>query len=406
MPKFTYRVRDKAGKESRGAQEASSEEELVGWLQNKGLVVVAVTQEQKGRKKKATIRHFHSGVTVDDLILFVRQLATMLDAGVTLLKSLDVLSKQIESKRLYAVTEQLRRDVAGGNSFSDALAKHPRVFSELFVNLISTGEASGALPTVLAQLADHLESTAALRRKVVSAFIYPTVLIVIAAACLIVFTVWIIPIFSKVFESFDLQFPLITKLVLAFSKFIRSYFLVIFVATSTLLYLLYKYIRTEKGRWQFDYLKLKVPVLSSLFQKIVIEKFASALGILIQSGVPLLYGLDIVGKTVGNRPLEQAVKQVRESVRVGRGMAGPLEDSGVFTPMVVQMVSVGEEIGELGKMLTKISEFYKERIATTLTRMTVLVEPVVLVLMGIVVGIMVVSMFLPIFQLALVSKGI
>lgn len=406
MPQFIYKVRDKQGRERQGAQEAKTEEELITQLQNQELLVVSVIrQELAPRNKKILPRRYHVRVTIDDLILLARQLSTLLGAGVTLLKSLDVLAKQIESWKLHEAVEEIKHDISGGSTFRDALAKHPKIFSEFWVHVVETGEASGALPVALGQLADYLESAAAMRAKVTSALVYPAVLIAMAMVALTVFTVWIIPIFSRVFDSFDVELPIITTMVIAFSNMMRKYFLVLLALLVGLIYFGHKYLQTEQGKWQFDRFKFKIPVLASLFQRIAIERFASGLGTLIESGVPILYGLDIMGKAVENKVVERAVAEVRESVRQGKGMARPLEQSGVFTPLVVQMVSVGEEIGELGKMLKKISEFYKERIATTLTRLVTLIEPAVLVIMGAVVGILVISMFLPIFQLSMVSRG-
>ena len=405
MATFIYKARNSQGREIQNTQEAKTEEELITRLQNEGLLVISVTRQELVRQKKPMLgRHYHVRVTIDDLIIFARQLSTMLGAGVTLLKSLDVLARQLDSKTLLEAVQEIKRDIAGGSTFRDALAKHPKIFSDFWVHIVETGEASGALPVTLGQLADYLESAAAMRSKVTSALVYPAVLIAMSIVSLTIFTVWIIPIFSRVFDSFDVELPMITQAVITFSRLTRRYFLVLLAIAGTAGYMLYRYIHTEKGKWQLDQLKFKIPVLSSLFQRVAIERFASGLSTLIDSGVPILYGLDIVSKAVGNKVMERALLDVRESVRQGKGMANPLETSGVFTPMVVQIVSVGEEIGELGKMLRKISEFYKERIATTLTRITTLIEPAVLILMGGVVGVLVVSMFLPIFQLAMVSR--
>ena len=404
MPYFVYKARDKEGREKEATQEAVSEEELINRLQNEGLFVISISQQEIVGKKLALRRPTHIRVSIDDLVVFTRQLATLLEAGVTLLKSLEVLSKQIESKTLLKTVKEIKEEIAGGSTFRDALAKHPAIFSEFWIHMVETGEASGALPLVLTQLGDYLESTAAMRRKVVSAMAYPAVLILISIVALTFFVVWIIPVFSRVFDSFNVQLPAITILVITFSSLARKYFLILFAIVGALLYLLNKYIHTEKGKWQFDRFLLKIPLLSSLFQRIAIERFASGLATLIESGVPILYGLDIIGKATGNSVVEKAIVEVRESVRQGKGMARPLEETGVFTPMVVQMIPVGEEIGELSKMLKKVSEFYKERIATTLTRMGTLIEPAVLVFMGAVVGIMVISMFLPIFQLAMITQ--
>lgn len=404
MPQFIYRARDKQGKESQATEEAATQEELIARLQKKGLLVTSIYRREPAERKVVLSMPLHLKVTLDDMIIFARQLATMLDAGVTLLKSLDVLTRQIESRILLKAVQQIRHDIAAGSTFRDALAKHPGIFSPYWIQMVETGEASGALPLALAQLADYLETAAAIRRKITASLVYPAVLISIALVALTIFTVWIIPIFSRVFAGFNMELPVFTRMVIAFSGLVRRYLLLWVGSAVALGYLINQYIHTQAGRWQFDYLKFKIPVLSSLFQRIAIERFASGLGTLIESGVPIVYGLDIVSKFLGNRIVERAVVEVRESVRQGKGMAGPLEKSGVFTPMVVQMVSVGEEIGELGKMLKKASEFYRERISTTLSKIVSLIEPAVLVLMGIMVGILVISMFLPIFQLAMVAQ--
>jgi type IV pilus assembly protein PilC len=401
MPNFIYKVRDKQGKVSTGSQQTQSEEELISKLQNDGLVVVSLTAEEVKSSELPGLRQLHLRVTIDDLIIFGRQLATMLAAGVTLLKSLEVLSRQVESKALFKAISQIKHDVATGSTFRDALARHPKIFSQFWINMVETGEASGTLPLTLTQLSDYLEVSASMRRKVTSALIYPAVLIALAIAALTIFTVWIIPIFARVFESLNVELPVLTKAVIAFSNLARNYIVIWLSAIGAVIYLLYRYSQTEQGKWQMDQLKFKLPILAGLFQRISIERFASGLATLIESGVPILYGLDIISKAVGNKVMEKAIIRIRDSVRGGKGMAEPLGTTGVFTPMVVQMVAVGEEIGELGKMLSKISEFYRERINTTLNRIGTLIEPVILIFMGIIIGILVISMFLPIFQLAL-----
>ncbi|MCQ9208823.1 MAG: type II secretion system F family protein, partial [Omnitrophica bacterium] len=241
MAQFIYKVRDRQGRERQGRREAQGQEELITQLQNEGLLVTSVVREERAKKKVSVRSALHIGVTIDDLILFARQLATMLEAGVTLLKALDVLTKQIESRILLEVAQKIKRDISAGSSFRDALAKHPRIFSEFWVHMIETGEASGALPVALSQLAHYLESAAAMRRKVISSLIYPAVLIIIAIGALIVFTVYIIPIFSRVFDSFDLELPAITRMVITFSKIARKYFLVFLAIAGSLGYLIYRY---------------------------------------------------------------------------------------------------------------------------------------------------------------------
>jgi len=405
MAHFIYKVRDEQGRERQDAREAATEEDLIAQLQKEGLLVISVTSQDLVKKGLPAARRYHLKISIDDLIIFARQLSILLGAGVTLLKSLDVLSRQLESWRLREAVEEIKHDISGGSAFRDALAKHPNIFSEFWIHMAETGEASGTLPAALGQLAEYLESAAAIRRKVSSALIYPCVLVSLAIAALTIFVVWIIPIFSRVFGAFDLELPLLTKGVITFSNLARRYFFILFLMVAASVYLGRKYIHTEKGKRQFDYLKFRIPGLSSLFRRIAIEKFANGLGTLIESGVPILYGLDIIGKAVQNKVVEEAIVGVRESVRQGKGMAAPLEESGAFSPMVVQMVSVGEEIGELGKMLKRISDFYRERTAATLTKITTMIEPAVLIFMGLVVGVLVVAMFLPIFQLAMVHQG-
>lgn len=400
MPFFRYIARDKSGKLIEETLEAVSQEELINSLQAKGLFVVSIGPVAKVKKVKEVRRRYHRRVKADDLIMFSRELATLLSSGVTLIKSLDILCKQIESQVLLRTVEQIKKDVEGGYTFQSALKKHDRIFSEFWIHLIETGEASGHLPGSLDQLAGYMEDSAALKKKITSAMIYPIILVCVATGAIAIFLLKIIPIFSEIFSGFNVPLPVLTQIVVNTSNIARKYFLVVVGIGAAVFFILKKYVSTDIGRRQFDALKLKLPLVGPLMQEICTERFASSLSTLIKSGVPILHALEITEKTAGNKIMEQALRDVKTSVRDGKGMAQTMEDSALFSPLVVQMVGVGEEIGELGKMLDRIAVFYKERVNTFVSRLTTMFEPLVLVFMGIVVGVLVVAMFMPIFSIS------
>ncbi len=337
---------------------------------------------------------------MDDLILFSRELATLLSSGVTLIKSLDILCKQIESQILLRTVEQIKKDVEGGYTFQNALKKHNKVFSEFWIHLIETGEASGHLPASLDQLSGYIEESAALKKKIVSAMVYPMILICVAGAAIAIFLLKIIPIFSEIFKGFNVELPVLTQMVINASNIARKYFLIIAGGAVGIFFILKRYVSTAVGRRQFDAIKLRLPLVGPLIQEITTERFASSLSTLVKSGVPILHALEITEKTAGNKLMEEALRDVRIAVRDGKGMAQTMQDSELFSPLVVQMIGVGEEIGELGKMLDRIAVFYKERVDTFVSRLTTMFEPLVLVFMGIVVGVLVVAMFMPIFSIS------
>ena len=405
MPFFRYVARDRAGKLIDEVTEIASEEDLVNGLQAKGLLIISVGPAPEVKSKKRMARKYHSGVKPQDLIMFSRELATLLGSGVTLIKSLDILCKQIESQALLRAVEQIKKDVEGGYTFQNALKKHDRIFSTFWINLVETGEASGHLPTSLDQVAIYLEESAELKRKIISALVYPMILVGVAMAAIAIFLLKIVPIFSDIFKGFDTKLPVLTQAVVAASSIVRKYFLIVLGIIVALTFLIRKYISTESGRWKFDELTLKLPIIGPLMHEIATERFASGLGTLIKSGVPILHALEISEKTAGNKVIEKALRDVKIAVKDGKGMAQVMQDTNLFSPLVVQMVNVGEEIGELGKMLDRISVFYKERVNTFITRLTTMFEPLVLVFMGIVVGILVVAMFMPIFNISSAIKA-
>lgn len=405
MPFLRYVARDKTGKLIEETSEVVSEEDLINSLQARGLLVISIGPAGVVKVKRKAERRYHRSVTINDLLLFARELATLLSSGVTLIKSLDILCKQIESKLLLRAIEQIKKDVEGGHTFQNALKKHDKIFSVFWINLIETGEASGHLPSSLEQLADYLEESANLRRKVISALIYPLILVIVATGAITIFLLKIIPVFADIFKGFNVELPILTRIIINLSDTVRKYFLIVLGGFTVLTIVLRKYCTTEIGRWQFDALKFKLPLIGPLMQEIAIERFTNGLATLIKSGVPILHALEISEKIAGNVVMEKAIREVKVGVRKGKGMAIMMGDTDLFSPMVVQMIGIGEEIGELAKMLERISAFYKERINTFITRLTSMFEPLVLVFMGIVVGIIVVSMFLPIFNISSAVKS-
>lgn len=408
MPKFTYIARNYKGEKITGTEEASSQEEVVGRLQSRNLLVVSIISDEaavakSGISAKVKIKTKHYGISRDDLVLFCRQLATLLGAGVTILKSLDIISQQVSSKKLYNVIKDSQKNMEAGLSLHEAMAKHPQVFSELWVNLVESGEASGNLALILNRLASYLERMAAFKTKVISALIYPVILMCAAVGALLFLTLKIIPTFAELFKGFGTELPALTKVIVAVSYFLRKYLLVMLIAVAVLWYIIRRYIRTHDGRKRYEKLLLSLPVLGSFFHGLLVEKFSSEMSTLIESGVPILYSLEIAEHSVNNFVLADIIHDIKENVREGKPLSQPLEKSQFFDPMVIQMVAVGEEIGELSQMFKKINAFYQEYVETFLTRITAMFEPIMLIFMAFVIGIMVIGMFLPIFQIAQLS---
>ncbi|MBU0634266.1 MAG: type II secretion system F family protein [Candidatus Omnitrophica bacterium] len=407
MPDFLYKARDSDGNLVQGTMVADNQNEIIDILQRRGLLITSIAelaQELKPRQIALRIKKrltFGSGrVKTDDLCIFARQLGTLLNAGVPLLRSLGVLGKQVESNALRDAVERVKGDIQSGSTLRDALDKHPKVFSKFWVNLVGTGEASGQLPSVLEQIAQYFESSGQLQRKVVSALMYPAILVSVCVGAIFVFVIKIVPVFAEMFQSFGTELPALTQYIVNFSGLLRRFAFPLIVLSPVIIFLFVRFIRTSKGKLLFDALRLKLPVFGNLFRNIAIANFARGLGTMISSGVPILYALEIVTKTVGNRVIENSLEKVKESVRDGKTIAEPLEQSGIFPPMVVLMVNVGEETGELADMLKHVADFYEERIGTIVERLSSLLEPFLLVFMGSVVGFLVVAMFLPIFKLA------
>lgn len=405
MPKFFYIARNKSGKKDTGVEESATQEEALLRLQAKDLIVISILPEFKESGvsyeviSKSKFKPKHYRIAGDDLVLFCRQLATLLGAGVTILKSLDIISQQVSSRRLFEVIKELQKNMEAGLSFHEAMSRHQTVFSDLWINLVESGEASGNLAMVLNRLAGYLERNAAFKKKLVSAMIYPVILMVAGTGALLFLTIKIIPTFVDLFAGFNIKMPFLTQILIVISAFIKKFILFIFAAMVIGFFMLRKYVSTKQGRRGFEKFLFNLPVFGEFFRVLIVERFTSEMATLVESGVPILYSLEITEQSVGNLTLGDIIRRIKDDVREGKPLSQPLERSGFFEPMAVQMVTIGEEIGELSNMFKKLNAFYQEYVDTFLSRFTAMFEPMMLIFMGAVVGIMVVGMFLPIFQI-------
>jgi type IV pilus assembly protein PilC len=394
---YQYSAKDKDGRTITGTIEGASESDVIEALHKKELIIVEFFAVKA--KKKGPIA-VGGGVGLEDMVIFSRQLATMIDAGIPLIHALSILSEQIECEKLKEVVGSVRADIEAGMSFCDALAKHPKVFSELFINMARAGESSGMLNEVLERLASYLENTAALNRKIKSSLVYPAVVITMAILITAVLLLKVVPTFKGIFESLGGELPLPTMILIGTSDILRKYFLFVLAGFIVFAFAFKKYISTEKGRMVFDRFKLKAPVLGPLFRKLAVAKFSRTFSTLVKSGVSILNALEIVSKTSGNRVIETAVLNCSKAVRDGEPISRPLSKSGVFPPMVCRMINVGEQTGQLEKMLNKIADFYDDQVNASAAAMTSLIEPLVIGFLGIVVGGIVVALFLPVFKIS------
>ncbi|MDD2680098.1 MAG: type II secretion system F family protein [Candidatus Omnitrophica bacterium] len=413
MPKYFYVARNKAGTKVDGVEEGVSQDEVISRLQSKDLLVVSITSEESKDTPlpsgaQATYRGKfipkHNRITGQDLTLFCRQLATLLGAGVTILKSLDIISNQVSSKRLHRVIKDLEKNMEAGLSFHEAMAKHSDIFSEFWIHLVESGEASGNLAVVLSRLAAYLERYGAFRKKIISALIYPAILFVAGISALLFMTIKIIPTFANIFSGFNIKLPFLTVILVEVSKFIRGYFLIIIAALGVGFWFLRKYISTKEGKKRFEGLLLKLPLFGEFFRTLVIERFTSEMSTLVESGVPILYSLEISERSVDNLVLGDIIRNIKDDVRVGKPLGQALEKSNFFDPMAVQMINIGEEIGELSNMFKRLDTFYQEYLETFLARFVSMFEPIMLVFIGAVIGIMVIGMFLPIFEISQIGN--
>ena len=402
MNTYKYIAKDKTGSAVRGLLEANSEAEVADILHHKEFIVISVELA----KKSAVLSVSKSRkVKTEDLVIFSRQLATMIEAGIPLVHTLRILAEQIEVKNLQSVVNMIREDIEAGMSFCDALSKHPKIFSDLFINMVRAGESSGMLDEVLDRLASYLEKSAALARKIRASLVYPAVVITMAILITSVLLLKVVPTFQGIFDILGGQLPVPTRILIMVSDMFRKNFLYTLGLSILGVILFKKYIGTEKGRFRFDGYVLKAPVLGPLFRKVAIAKFSHTFATLVRSGVSILNSLEIVSKTSGNKVIEEAVQSCSKSVRDGEPISKPLSKSGVFPPMVCRMITVGEQTGQLEKMLTKIAEFYDEQVDTATSALTSMIEPLVIAFLGVVIGGIVIALFLPVFKISeLISR--
>ena len=393
MPQFTYTARAANGDLKSATLEAPNRDEVVKQLRQQRLNVLKIDEGTAVKKKRA------GKIKMRDIVIFTRQFSTMINAGLPLVQALDILATQSENPALKDVTRQVVFDVESGNTVADALRKQPRAFSELYVNMVAAGEAGGILDTILMRLAVFMEKNDALVRKVKGAMIYPGVIMSVAAIAITILLVFVIPTFSSMFASANIPLPLPTRIVIGMSHALKTYWWVVIVTAFGLFTVVRKYYATSDGKLNIDRLLLKAPVLGDVLRKSAVSRFTRTLGTLISSGVSILDGLEITAKTSGNRVIQDAIMESRASIAGGETIAAPLKKSQVFPPMVISMIAVGEQTGGLDEMLSKIADFYDEEVDAAVSGLLALMEPVMIVFLGVVVGGMVIAMYLPIFDM-------
>jgi type IV pilus assembly protein PilC len=397
---FEYAVRDKAGKVVKGRIEATNEAAVANRLRGMGLAPLSVSEvKNAGLQKEITLPGMGERVTLKDLAVMARQLATMINSGLSLLRALAILAEQTESKPLAKVIGQVRTDVEVGTSFSVALAKHERVFPPLMINMVKAGEVGGFLDEVLLSVATNFESEVRLRGKVKSAMTYPVVVLIVAILAVIGMLMFIVPIFAGMFETMGGDLPAPTKILVVLSDFLKWAIWPILVLVGAFAIWWSRHKNDKAVRDKVDPLKLRLPVFGKLFQKIGVARFTRNFGAMVHAGVPILQALEIVGATSGNVVIERATKAVQDSVRSGHSLAGPLAEHPVFPPMVVQMMAVGEDTGALDTMLDKVADFYDQEVEATTEQLTSLIEPLMIVVIGGIIGGMIIALYMPIFSI-------
>ncbi|MBI3321080.1 MAG: type II secretion system F family protein [Candidatus Omnitrophica bacterium] len=397
MSTFAYVVKDKTGKTHSGTLETSSRNELIEQLWKREFVVLSI--EERSQAKSSVLKVGQPKVRSDQLVIFSRQLATMVDSGIPIAQALEVLADQMDDRNFRHILKKVRDDIETGSSLSEAISRHPRVFSDFFMNMLRAGESSGRLDEILDRVAAYLEKVSIIQGKVKASLFYPAFVSILAFGITTFLLVVIVPKFKEIFTTLGGQLPLPTQVLLNLSEFMKKYLVyeIIFcIVAATLLRL---YINTAGGRFWFDRMTLKIPVIGKLLQKVVIARFSRTLATLVKSGVPILSSLEIVAKTSGNKVVEATVMSARASIKEGENIADPLSHSKVFPPMVTRMISVGEKTGELEKMLTKIADFYESEVDAAITALTSLIEPMVIAVLGVIIGGIVIALFLPIFKL-------
>lgn len=398
MPIYTWKGINSYGDKRKGEVEAPDQAAALAHV--KRLRIKDPVIKEKPKDIFENIALFQPKVTGKDVVIFTRQLSTMIDAGLPLVQGLEILAKQQENTTLKKILTQIREDVETGTTFADAMRKHPKAFDTLFANMIEAGETGGILDTILSRLAVFMEKSMELKKKIKGAMTYPIICIAISILILVIILVFVIPVFQEMFSSMGSALPAPTQIVVNMSDFVKSNFIWLIMGCFAAIYSIKKIYNTEVGRAKMDAMALRAPIVGPLVRKVAVAKFTRTLGTMLQSGVPILDALQIVAKTAGNKVIEAAVFRVADSIAEGRPIAEPLEECGVFPNMVVQMINVGESVGALDTMLTKIADFYDGEVDQAVENLTAMIEPLMMVVLGGMIGGLVVAMYLPIFTMA------
>jgi type IV pilus assembly protein PilC len=401
MPVFVWEGRTSQGRIMKGETEAVSPQAVMSWLRSQRIqpIPARIREKGKGLEKEIAIPGFGAKVRPRDLMVFTRQFATMIDAGLPIVQSLDILGQQTENKLLRTTLQTIRKDVESGFTLADSLKKHPKIFDELYVNMVSAGEEGGVLNNILNRIALFIDKANKLKKKVKGAMIYPSTIIAVAVIVVAILLIYVIPVFAELYGSMGKALPAPTQITINISNWFRAYFFYLVLALAGLFVALSMYYKTENGRLTIDGFLLRLPVLGDLLRKVAVARFSQNMSILLTSGVPILDGLAITSKTAGNKVVERAIMAARVSISQGKTVAEPLMESKVFPPMVCHMVAIGENTGALDSMLKRVGDFYEEEVDDAVANLTAMMEPMIMVVLGVILGGLVISMYLPIFQL-------
>ena len=398
MPFYQYRARDKEGALHRGTMEARAKEAVADQLSGQGFIPVLIEEETQSLMGPDFFLNL-TKISPQDLIVFSRQLATLVSAGIPFLSSLGTIEKQSENLRLKAAIADIRSTVESGTSFSDALARHPKIFNKMYVSMIRAGETAGILDDILERLAMLAEHDADTRSLVKTAVRYPLIVVIAVGAAFAFLVSFVVPKFAAIFGRFKTELPLPTRILIGLNHLIQHYWFLILLGFPLAIWLVIRYVNTPMGRWQWDRVKLRLPVFGMLFQKVALSRFARVFGAMQKSGISMMLTLDIAGETVGNVVIARVVEEMRDNLREGKGLLGPMEASGLFPPLVIQMVSVGEETGKLDIMLNKISDYYDMDVEYTLRNLSTMIEPILLLFVGGMVLFLALGIFLPMWNM-------
>ncbi len=402
MPTYTWEGKSKLGEVKRG--ELVAENVAVARLQLRRQQIFPVRIQEK-RDKPLTKFSFRRKIPEKTVVIFTRQFATMINAGLPLVQCLNILAAQQENPAFHKVISRIKGDVESGQSLGEALKKHPKIFNELYTNMVEAGEMGGVLDVILTRLSSYIEKTLKLKKKVKGALVYPAVIISVAIIVMAIILIFVIPVFEKMFAEFGHALPAPTRFVIGLSRLVTENFFFLVAGFGVMLFLLRRFYRTERGKHILDDLTLRVPIFGPLMRKVAVAKFTRTFGTMVSSGVPILEAMDIVAKSSGNKVVEKAIIKARGSISQGKTISEPLAESGVFPPMVTQMIQVGEASGELDTMLNKIADFYDDDVDAAVNTLTSMMEPILMVILGGLVGGLVIAMYLPIFKMAEAISG-